>query len=681
MKKLLSIIISLTIMLAVGGPCYSATPLIDNAFKITDQQGRPVPGGKVFTYEPGTTTPKLTFSDEEGTIPHTNPVILDSSGKELIYGSGTYTIDVQSMFGSQIAGFPKIVDVTVTTSEVITISGEVVNSFNFDSIESLREFQNDGDVIYERATVSGYYAPGGGGGGPPRTWDEGKSIGFYTDNGGSIIVPIGGDGSAAWIFKIVDSVIAEEWGAIEDGFANDSPVIQDLVDFAAKKYVVKLLGPIYKFDTVVTLPAGTTITGVVSDGHNLNYTRINDLDAAGTFKTDETVNDFAGISISNFRINGGTLGNYSIKSHYPYTNIKNIHIENLSGRYLGNGIRIHNDGGQPGMGGWKSRILNSKVVLDNDSVNRRVGIRLEINGGDVVVRDCTTIFGEIGIHVISGENIIIEQNNTNQHQDFTSTGGNIQRAAIVVGNNLSLTPKNVVVQNNYIESHSRAVLVRSGSIDTTILNNYINDTQAYDTSLFDGEIELASGFDGCLVQGNNSVIGYNTKALVNATVAANKRGWQSISNNYEIDRGALPFSGNNFTGDAPTVRLGDFLKKTVSSVTTFIDYDQTFNNIEWGSISENSVIKNFSGSAAIGNVTTLLLFSGVSPGTYNVSVWDVNNPTAYFANSIVVFDTASSEKEILTSAGFNITISSPNISIANTSGDTRNYKFTATRIN
>lgn len=68
--------------------------------------GQPLIGGKVYTYAAGTTTPKATYSDVAGTIPNTNPIILDSRGEALIYWSGNYKIDVQDSTGVSLTGYP-----------------------------------------------------------------------------------------------------------------------------------------------------------------------------------------------------------------------------------------------------------------------------------------------------------------------------------------------------------------------------------------------------------------------------------------------------------------------------------------------------------------------------------------------------------------------------------------------
>lgn len=50
-----------------------------------NEEGKPLAGGKVYTYEAGTTTPLATYKDSLGNEPNTNPVILDSRGQAAIW--------------------------------------------------------------------------------------------------------------------------------------------------------------------------------------------------------------------------------------------------------------------------------------------------------------------------------------------------------------------------------------------------------------------------------------------------------------------------------------------------------------------------------------------------------------------------------------------------------------------
>lgn len=46
-----------------------------------DDSGNVLSGGKVYTYDAGTTTPRATYTDITGSVPHSNPIILDSAGR------------------------------------------------------------------------------------------------------------------------------------------------------------------------------------------------------------------------------------------------------------------------------------------------------------------------------------------------------------------------------------------------------------------------------------------------------------------------------------------------------------------------------------------------------------------------------------------------------------------------
>lgn len=50
-----------------------------------DNNGRPLAGGKVWTYQAGTQIPVASFTDSFGNVPNTNPVILDGAGRASIW--------------------------------------------------------------------------------------------------------------------------------------------------------------------------------------------------------------------------------------------------------------------------------------------------------------------------------------------------------------------------------------------------------------------------------------------------------------------------------------------------------------------------------------------------------------------------------------------------------------------
>lgn len=49
--------------------------------QLFDNNGNVLSGGKIYSYEAGTTTPLTTYTAVAGTVAHTNPIILDSAGR------------------------------------------------------------------------------------------------------------------------------------------------------------------------------------------------------------------------------------------------------------------------------------------------------------------------------------------------------------------------------------------------------------------------------------------------------------------------------------------------------------------------------------------------------------------------------------------------------------------------
>ncbi|MCC6772636.1 MAG: hypothetical protein IT360_15685 [Gemmatimonadaceae bacterium] len=63
--------------------------LIPVPFTGFDDDGDPVPGGKLYTYAAGTSTPLATYSDAALTVANANPVVLDAAGRATIFAQPT----------------------------------------------------------------------------------------------------------------------------------------------------------------------------------------------------------------------------------------------------------------------------------------------------------------------------------------------------------------------------------------------------------------------------------------------------------------------------------------------------------------------------------------------------------------------------------------------------------------
>lgn len=120
-----------------------------------DDNGDPLSGGKVYTYEAGTTTPLATYTDETGGTANTNPVILDSAGRANIWLATTdlYYWEVEDSAGSQIWTADNI----GTVSGTADVSGPASSTDNavvrFDGVTG-KVIQNSTVTISDAGAVS-----------------------------------------------------------------------------------------------------------------------------------------------------------------------------------------------------------------------------------------------------------------------------------------------------------------------------------------------------------------------------------------------------------------------------------------------------------------------------------------------------------------------------------------------
>ena len=107
--------------------------------------------------------------------------------------------------------------------------------------------------------VTGYYTDGDGGGGE-FYGVTGASPGTYVDNGGTIIIPTGGNGSSAWL-RIFDGLIDLRWfGAVGNGSTNDATAISNAITAASTTY-----GIVVSAGTYVVNSSQTFNSNVVFD--------------------------------------------------------------------------------------------------------------------------------------------------------------------------------------------------------------------------------------------------------------------------------------------------------------------------------------------------------------------------------------------------------------------------------
>jgi hypothetical protein len=119
-----------------------ATLATNVSFQCLGLDGKPLAGGKVYTYEAGTTTPKSTYTTMAGDVPNLNPVILDQNGKAKIFlGDGSYRMRILDSNDALIDDIDQI-SRYVTQSEFASFQQAVQ-----DGVDQLTEVREQIDVF------------------------------------------------------------------------------------------------------------------------------------------------------------------------------------------------------------------------------------------------------------------------------------------------------------------------------------------------------------------------------------------------------------------------------------------------------------------------------------------------------------------------------------------------------
>lgn len=111
-------------------PTTSLLPNVKQRF--FDNNGNSLAGGKLFSYQAGTTTPLSTYTDQSGVTPNANPLILDSTGSGAVWisdvgykfilqdssGNVIWTVDNVFSLSNLSATTAKLADGSVTTPKI-----------------------------------------------------------------------------------------------------------------------------------------------------------------------------------------------------------------------------------------------------------------------------------------------------------------------------------------------------------------------------------------------------------------------------------------------------------------------------------------------------------------------------------------------------------------------------------
>lgn len=303
-------------------------------------------------------------------------------------------------------------------SSLGTAAGQNVESLilRVDSISALRAVS--GRFLNDAAFVLGYSLPGDGGGGPIRAWKDSGVAGTYVDNGGSIIVPTGGDGSAAWLWEYSGPINVKWFGAKGDGLTDDQAALVAALASGGKRFL--FADGTYLQTADLTVPAEVSIAA--EGGATLKAADANSITTAMLVVS-------SGVTLRGLRLDGNSANNTTgIYSGISGTHTSRVVIE---GCYIlatpKNGILL-----------WATTTPNVDFGIVNNVVT------------DVGWRGIEVVYAFAGN--IVGNKVI-------------SSGSN--GIGVEPGSDPTLHPcKNVVIRDNYINREASPPVILTGQTES-----------------------------------------------------------------------------------------------------------------------------------------------------------------------------------------------------------------------
>ena len=221
--------------------------------------------------------------------------ILESLGRKIGYGvsdTTTGVIPAANERANKFLAFDSSGNVVTSAVSIGTISSSIVS----DLVTMRAGTVTNGEIVDLK-----YHTTSADGGGGRFRGVTGAAPGTYTDNNGTIIVPTGGDGSAAWLRETNTIVQAEGFGVVGDATTDNQPSLTtaqtnvDVIIFKNGTYAINSTLIIQAMKTIIG--AGNETTIIQNNGASYGLSTVDD--AAYAKQYDQWIKDCKINGVSN----------------------------------------------------------------------------------------------------------------------------------------------------------------------------------------------------------------------------------------------------------------------------------------------------------------------------------------------------------------------------------------------
>jgi hypothetical protein len=656
---------------------YILSPVWGAGAQLFDNSGNVLTGGKIETYEAGTTTNAVTYTDPIGSVFNSNPIIADASGRlsnEIWLPVGNaYKFVLKDTNNVLIATYDNI----PTTPQPLVVNDASSISYQQGYTVTAGAFTVGATYLITSVGTTNFVA-----------------IGAAANVTGILFTATGvgsGNGTAEYSrtvqTKLRETVSVKDFGAVGDGVTDDTVAIQaalnsgaSVINFSQGTYIInggltltapnttlvctgatiKLKNNASSLQMLFITGAGCTVDGGIWDGNKANgnigvwgsaqFGSFNIAMYADrcTVKNIDSINTW-GIGIKGFANYLSALNNRIRNTeNYGIFFDGSASVSHTGNRAIGNTIDMsegfittENQGqgilfaAGTGQAQIDWELSNNNIIGPQTSVGDQ-GINLAVRGRNGIVSNNTTRYGAMGFSE-GGANTVIDGNR------FLDLVGTVRYGIEPSGGA-------TVISNNTVTNALRGVIA-SGDINfdgLTITGNHL-DAGATGTgvNLQIGATESGKNIviSGNYLKGTNGV--YTTRDVTNLT----------ISGNVIVGPSPTFASGRGVFIDTPSANAYVFItgntivdvqrSYTIYSLgaTTFNYLFATNNNLSLAGTNTNSSIWTAEGLAVIG--TPVVSANNINPSTIGLEFSVVNQGS----NIRIEYGTASPEGSVTANVG------------------------------